>query len=85
MNKRFWTEGGPNRGGLSFYLKSYNNSTETSSEGSSKGSSEGGSKTIKYPYSTNGKGSYQGIRPVYESKNYSPKGVKRDYTNTIER
>lgn len=85
LNKRFWTEGGPNRGGLSFYLKSYNNSTETSSEGSSKGSSEGGSKTIKYPYSTNGKGSYQGIRPVYESKNYSPKGVKRDYANTIER
>lgn len=29
--------------------------------------------------------SYQGARPVYESKDYSPKAVKRDYRNIIEK
>ena len=33
---------------------------------------------------TNSGNPYQGARPVYESKNYSPKAVKRDYKNIIE-
>ena len=80
FNKRFWTEGGPNRGGLTFALTPYRNGNSNSSSNNIE-IDENPTRMLQ-PSKGN---SYQGARPVYDSKNYSPNLVKKEYKNIIEK
>lgn len=79
FSKRFWTEGGPNRGGLTAALTPYrgNQSQEQQQQIET-------DKNNARMLNRSGN-PYQGARPVYESKNYSSKATKRDYKNIIEK
>ena len=71
FGRKFWTEGGPNRGGLSFYLKPYAN------QGTPKQEPTSNNETPSNPQSTTAQ---------IESKiPHSKNEIRRDWKNTIER